>query len=161
MARNFFLSGEFPEISESDFQMATKTISGIDNGKLYLSLDGLLPLESGSYSHYLLYGSEHFLKIAISLTEIKKSIGGRDYRQALKKNGVPTLFRVALPFEMVTDLDIEQFLKIVKDDLWYQRQLPNPDRLDFTFTLSRPLPPNHLLDHKHPTSIAHLPCDFF
>jgi hypothetical protein len=116
-ARNLFRSGDFPVISEADFEMAVKAIPEIGKGKLYLSLDDRLPKENGAYSHYLLYGSEHVLGVAVQFMELKKSTNGTDYRQILKRRGIPTIFRVALPFEMVPHSDIDQFLPR-QQNLW-------------------------------------------
>jgi hypothetical protein len=66
-ARKIFLSVNFPEITEEIFAKAVSKISGGGNDKLYVSMDDRLPLESGAYSHYLLYGSEYIQAIAVNL----------------------------------------------------------------------------------------------
>lgn len=146
-ARSVFLSGEFPEIDESEFQNAAHRPSGIDNWRTYVSLDRRHCLQD--CGHYLIYGSEHICGIAASLSRN----GMRDYRQVLKRFGRPTLFTLSLPITMACESDLIEFGELIRDWVPRVRAGRRPAKVAFTFTLRMGLPPGCVLGHEHPDSV--------
>jgi hypothetical protein len=146
-ARKIFLSGEFPEITEEEFEAITRDIPSGDDRKTYVVLDQNELLRSSG--HYLIYGSEHICGIAASL--MRK--GGRDYRQILKRFGTPTIFRVELPVGFVPREQIDQLahhLGEIAEDLVGCDEPPN---FSWSFIFDRCVPAHYVKSHLHPTSI--------
>lgn len=146
IAKQIFISQEFPEIKEETFQNAVGGLSGIETGKLYACLDDRELLEH--CGHYLIYGSEHICAIAAQLSR-----NGRDYRQVLKRFGKPTIFKIALPLKTVSPSDFAEFVDLVHESLPRVRSGRHPPLANFTFMLTDDVSGNFLCGHEHPALI--------
>ena len=144
IARRIFVSPEFPEIRSEEFDLITSKISGIDHAKTYVVLDEQELI--GYCGHYLIYGSEHICGIAASLTRR----GGRDYRQVLKRFGIPTVFRLAIPYESIPKLQLEQLADHLSE--WCEEFIgwDDPPHFSWSFILDALLPPEFVVAHCHP-----------
>ncbi len=90
----FFLTPEFPELTREGVDKAITSVGrDLRHGSLFFDLHKRELVECGS--HYMLYGSEYVTAIAAHIE------GPRDYRQALKHFGVPTLFVCNVPFSLM------------------------------------------------------------
>lgn len=148
-ARGIFLSGEFPELTVEAFDDACSQISDIDDNRAFACLDQRDLLEGAG--HYLIYGSEVICGIAGWLGRRNPL---RDYRQVLKRYGRPTLFRIRLPFHMVSGPLATEFAKAVREELPWVRRGNAPRLIDFTFRLRQAVPGTHFIDHSHPQQIV-------
>lgn len=143
-ALEVFASGQFPELSRDDVLAASEQMSDIDDDKLYVMLDDRDLIEY--CGHYLIYGSEYLTAIAAHLSDIY----GCDYRQHLKSMGRATVFEVELPFEWMP----EEYQMCLASDLSRAVFHDEPaHEIDFTVTLSRPVPPECIRSHQHPMRI--------
>lgn len=147
-AREIFLSGEFPELTEADLAAADAESSSIDDDQAFVSLDDAHLVTAAG--HYLIYGSEFLCGIAAALG----GPHGRDYRQVLKRFGVPTVFRLRLPFVAVSKGDFAAFVDAVHHRLSQPRDDRDVPGIDFTFRLRQPLPRECVLGHFHPHRIV-------
>lgn len=145
-AKKIFVSSEFPEITEEAFRHAVSRLSGIDNKKSYVCLDDRELLDH--CGHYLIYGSEHVCAIAAQLSR-----NGRDYRQVLKRVGTPTVFKIALPLEFISESDLSELAHLVQESLPKLRAGEQPLVANFTFMLTRPVPGRFFCGHEHPEMI--------
>jgi hypothetical protein len=146
-ARRIFLSGEFPEISETNFSSTVQSMTRLDQGKAYVVLDEQELIQS--CGHYMIYGSEHLCGIAASLS---RGIS-QDYRQVLKRFGIPTVFKIAIPTREINQSDLEELAEEIRENFWDLRTELTPPLLNWTFTLETPVPPRQILDHNHPAEI--------
>jgi hypothetical protein len=146
-AKRIFLSPEFPEINEDAFQEAVSMLSGIHDRVLFVVLDDReLRNDCG---HYLIYGSEHICGIAAKLGRNRP----RDYRQVLKRFGIPTILRLSLPLEMIEESDLLELADRLRESVPRIRAGRRPHQIDFTFELSRDIPSMCILGHEHPDRI--------
>lgn len=146
-AREVFLSGDFPELSESDLQSAiAKVGADLREGRVFFEANEEMLIEHAG--HYMLYGSEYLLAIAANIGN------RRDYRQVLKNRGIPTLFVCDVPLDFIS---ADTLLEFSGDALAkvFQELLDGddfePDRwLGAGFCINVPLAPEHLVGHYHP-----------
>ncbi len=68
--------------------------------------------------HYLIYGSEHICGIAASMVRQV----GLDCRQSLKRFGTPTVFRVALPREIIPKSQLRELAGHLREYGWEMRK---------------------------------------
>ena len=126
-------------------------LSGIDHGLsyLYLDRDGLIE----HCGHYLIYGSEHICGIAAGLMRERRS-DFPDYRQVLKRFGRPAIIRFSVPVGKLDDSDLDE---LARDALLpvtpRLRAGRKPPDVNFTFTVSNPLPASCVVGHEYPTTI--------
>lgn len=146
-ARDIFLSGEFPELTEEHLDAAETRILPVDDGCAFVSLDPAGFLEYAG--HYLIYGSEYLCGLAANLN----NANGRDYRQVLKRLGIPTVFCLRLPFDAISESDFKNFAHVVHEQLPRARRRLSVPEIDFTFRLRQPLPPECVLEHFHPKRV--------
>ena len=147
-ARRLFSGSTFPEITDEIFQRAIQRIPESANGRAHVVLDDSGFLETSG--HYLIYGTERVIAIAANLSgEL-----GRDYRTVLRSRGKPTIFRLSLPLDHVSESDVSEFAEAVRRQLSSMRRGKNAPPIDFTFTLRRSLGPETILDHYHPVEIT-------
>lgn len=147
-AREIFLSGEFPELTEGSLAAAEDDIiPPIDDGRAFVSLDATGFIEYAG--HYLIYGSEYLCGLAAGLT----TVHGRDYRQVLKRFGIPTVFRLRLPFEAISESDASQLAQVLHSQRRRGRSGLAAPTIDFTFRLRQALPPECVLGHYHPDQV--------
>lgn len=147
-ARSIFLSGDFPELDGSAIDKAIATLATSNQQRASVILDDRVLLDGAG--HYLIYGSEHLCGIAASLS----GPTSRDYRQALKGFGTPTMFTVRVPIGRAWKSGLTDIPYPLRHGLEAVRAGDAPDPLDFTLTLHHPLPPECIVGHVHPKSIA-------
>lgn len=143
-----FLTEEFPEITPEKLKAITASLGKRDDGRIYACLDRRHLIRDAG--HYLIYGSERLCAIAAELT----TQGSRDYRQVLKRRGLPTLLHVALNWESVSDSDFEEFSELLAKNLsaiFAGHSLPVEM---FTFEWWTDLPGSAILSHEHPSRIV-------
>ena len=150
MARELFLSSEYPSVTENMLLDAIANLH-VENrgGHLYLSVDDVNLIRFAN--HYLIYGSEYLLAIATYLSRQT----GEDYTAALKKIGIPTIFVCDIPIRYISDLPIQHLIEeLVRRALFELKQNNGTmDYLDFTFTFHSPLPAKFITSHYHPREI--------
>jgi len=101
-AREIFLNGDYPELSEEKLQDAITAVgSELRSGRVYFEANENMLIDL--CGHYMLYGSEYLICIAANLD------GPRDYRQVLKTRGVPTLFICDVPLELLSERTLQEF----------------------------------------------------
>jgi hypothetical protein len=147
-ARGIFLSERFPEITAEVLEASDDRLGLNEDGLAFVSLDPRGFVDGAG--HYLIYGSEYLCGIAAGLSQRT----GRDYRQVLKEFGVPTIFRMRLPFEWISERDLEQFVQVLYDWIPAMRLRRGVPIVDFTFRLRRALPADCVLSHTHPRRIV-------
>lgn len=145
--RIFLLSGEFPEITETEFESAVESMTRLDHDKTYVVLDEQELIQS--CGHYMIYGSEHICGIAAALSRGRT----QDYRQVLKRFGIPTVFRIVIPMCNIQGCDLDELVEEIFENFWDSRTESTPPLLNWTFTLEKPVPARQILDHNHPTEI--------
>lgn len=148
--REIYLSKTFPEVSETDIIDAILSLSeSYSRNELYVTLDDR---EFISYcGHYLIYGSEYLSCLALGL----KPESNYDYRSHLRTIGIPTIYKIKLPINMVHDDDLRC---LYNDGIrhWIYNYLHNrlqSSSIDFTFLITDKIPPEYVIDHWHPKKI--------
>lgn len=110
-----------------------------DIGKLYLVLDDrFLISEAG---HYLLYGSEWIMCLL-----------GTYFYPALRSRGIPTIFSVAMPLNLISQSNRTELAKILLQE-WTRIKINSLGiipKKDFTFVLNEIIPPEMIEGHYHP-----------
>lgn len=100
--------------------------------------------------HYLIYGSEYLFVLVQNL-----KVGNYFYRDKLRNIGIPTIFHIEIPTEIISDFDLKQlYLKMF--NLWVYNTAKYSDVnyiLDFTFTLKKAIAGKFFTKHIHPNSI--------
>lgn len=146
-AREIFLNGQFPELTESTLQKAIETVgSDLREGRVWFEAnEEMLIAQAG---HYSLYGSEYVTAIAAHLK------GVRDYRQVLKNSGQPTLFVCDVPLELISESTLREFAGDALESI-FQELLDGPEFVrdrwrGAGFCIRKPLPVEHLVGHYHP-----------
>jgi hypothetical protein len=146
-AREVFLSGEYPELSEASLQAAITSVgSSMREGRVYFEANEELLIEFAG--HYMLYGSEYLTAIAAHLGQ------ARDYRQVLKLSGLPTLFVCDVPLTLIGSSVLQDFAGSALESV-FQELLdgaePQKDRWRGAgFCIHKPLPAANLVGHYHP-----------
>ncbi len=152
IAKDHFLSGRFPELSESDVLAAVEDMES-DNraGKVFFEANEKMLLEC--CGHYMLYGSEYLLGIAATLSRRD----GPDYRKSLKGIGVPTVFVCNVPFDSIafdTILELSGSMIEVMFEKFLDSTYKHPQPGDcFGFPIRKNLPPEYIVGHYHPEYI--------
>lgn len=146
-ARQIFLTPEFPELTREGVDKAITSVGrDLRHGSLFFDLHKRELVECGS--HYMLYGSEYVTAIAAHIE------GPRDYRQALKHFGVPTLFVCNVPFSLMHPGAIADFagqairvlFERVMDKDYYHPQAGEGGGI----VIKSPLAPKFIVSHSHP-----------
>lgn len=148
-ARQIFLGGDFPELSEMDL---TRSIGDVGTetreGRVYFEANEQMLIDFAG--HYMLYGSEYLVAIAARL----KGKGMRDYRQVLKTNGTPTLFVCDVPLQLIESRIISEFagnaLEMVFKELVDGASFRPDQHRGAGFWISEPLSPSCIVGHYHP-----------
>ena len=121
-----------------------------EDGKVYFVCDDQDLIES--CGHYLIQGSEYIMAMATSLYRLS----GRqeDYRLRLREIGIPTVFEVDIPLEVIPNYQISEVvgailatwgtLNLFPDDYYKQ---------DMSFVIHDDLPPRCIIGHSHPEKI--------
>lgn len=101
-AREIFLGGQFPELSEANLLAAIEEV-GTETREGHVFFEANEELLVEMCGHYLLYGSEYLVALAAHLGE------AQDYRRALKRRSTPTLFICDVPIALVCDCTLREF----------------------------------------------------
>ena len=148
-AAKIFLTGDYPELTAADLDRAIATVgSDLRGGRIYFEANeqGLIS-DSG---HYLLYGGEYLIALAANLGQ------ARDYRQALKAFGRPTMFICDVPLTLIGSDTLEEFaggaLEAMFENLLDEGYEPDPHG-GAGFCIRRPLTANRIVGHYHPSGI--------
>lgn len=118
-----------------------------DDGRVYAVLDDRHLIAYAN--HYLIYGSERLQCVAAGLGESWPNV-----MQELKQHGRPTLFRVALPWEIVTENDFDALARATSGNVASARRGRPIAESWFSFEFSRTLPAAYVLSHEHPKTLA-------
>ncbi|WP_159994030.1 hypothetical protein [Roseomonas sp. 18066] len=150
-ARAIFLDGSYPELTADDVEEAIKaTGHGLRAGRVFFEVNERSLVADGG--HYLLYGSEYLTGIAAHLRGAVR----RDYRQALKGRGTPTVFLCDVPITALR-MDMLEAAGTVLEFLFEELLegddcVPDPHR-GFGFSIPQALPPDRIVGHYHPTGV--------
>jgi hypothetical protein len=152
MARNHFLTEEFPEVTEMILNSAIKEVRRSPNREGHISFELNEKSLIERNSHYLLYGSEYLIGIAAALT---RNLKMRDYKQTLKKIGIPTIFVCDVPITIIpidTIYDLcGSILKILFSSI-LDEKYKHPQTF-FGFSIDQSLSPDNIVGHYHPKMI--------
>lgn len=118
-----------------------------DDGRVYAAIDDRHLVAYAT--HYLIYGSERLQCVAAGLSE---TCG--DAMHYLKRYGKPTVFRVALPWEIITENDFNALARSISSNMATARRGRAVEASWFSFEFSRPLPGAYVLSHEHPEVLA-------
>lgn len=146
-ARELFLSGQYPELSEKSLQSAIATV-GTDLREQRIFFEANEEMLIKQAGHYMLYGSEYLTAIAAHLGNCC------DYRQVLKKRGRPTLFVCDVPLDFISEYTLQEFagaaLQIVFQELLDGPVFQRDRWRGAGFCIRKPLPAANILGHYHP-----------
>lgn len=146
-AREIFLTGEYPELSEAHLQAAIAAV-GSDLRERRIFFEANEEMQIAHAGHYMLYGSEYLVAIAAHLGD------GRDYRQVLKMRGEPTLFVCDVPFDLIGHRTLMEFagdaLESVFQELLDGRNFVRDPWRGAGFCIHEALSAAHLVGHYHP-----------
>jgi hypothetical protein len=147
VAKRLFLSGDFPELTDANLTSAIEEVgSKLRAGRVYFEANEWLLREQ--CGHYLLYGSEYLVAIAAHLG------GSRDYRQVLKRQGMPTLLICDVPLRMVHDGTLSDLAGCALESL-FQSLIDGPKYVPDKFRgagfpIRERLDPSCIVGHCHP-----------
>lgn len=145
LAEEVFLGGAFPALSKNALQAAAIALGPRDHGRLFMVLDERELLRYAG--HYLVYGSERLIAIAVALGR-----GSTTYRDHLRCRGVPTLIEAEVPISKLPAPAIDDLARRIAQIPAVRRRQPQPP-LDFTFTLRLPIEPHEIVHITHPKEI--------
>lgn len=151
IARDFFLSGRFPELREEDVDRAISLMnSNPRQGRIYF--EATRRMLEDDCAHYMLYGSEYITGVAAAL-----GANGRDYRQALKTIGRPTIFVCDIPLSWMHDRHLADFAGMALEAIFESILNPEyrhpPNGRGTAIVIRRDLPPDYIVDHYHPVRL--------
>lgn len=146
-ARQLFLSGAFPELTEDHLRTAVEQVrEATRQGHVYFECSERWLLEL--CGHYLLYGSEYLLALAANLG------GTRDYRRYLKGRAPATLFVCDVPLVLLQYQTVKEFagsaLAAVFEGL-QEGDDYEPEPIGAGFSIQTTLSPTCIVGHCHPT----------
>lgn len=146
-ARKFFCSGRFPEITEAAFAVAAGRKHHIQPPKVWFTAGRRHLIKD--CGHYLLYGSEQVIAIAVGITTNTRY----DYRQALKLVGRPTLIVCDIPIGQIP----REFLKSYTNKVlasWFEEAVTGARSFDYTggFPATGNVGPECIISIEHPPS---------
>ena len=146
-ARQIFLSGNYPELSEVNLKSAIENVSpATREGRVYFEANERFLKEM--CGHYMLYGSEY-------LTALAAHLGGtRDYRRVLKERFVPTLFVCDVPLGHLHPGTVAEFAGVALQSI-FQELLDGPSYAPDKwhgagFSIRMPLDSSYIVGHCHP-----------
>ena len=154
-----FLAGAFPELTRADVDAAIEEVgSHLREDRVYFCFDGRELVEY--CGHYLIYGSEYLFGVGASLMRLRRRRDGRspDYREALKRIGIPTLLIVDLPLALLRRSTVREIAEALLDGVGLTQGVADEalreapaDRSGFW--TDQVVPPAHIAGHTHPESI--------
>ncbi len=146
-AREIFLSGNFPELSDAHLEAAIKDVGvGTRAGRVWFEGNESLLVEHAC--HYMLYGSEYLTAIAANMK------GTRDYRRVLKEIDQPLVLICDVPLDLMSDHMLEEFsgtaLEMVFQELLDGTDF-RPERMrGAAFCIHEALPAECVIGYYHP-----------
>lgn len=149
-AREIFLGGGCPELRPEDLERAIASVGhGLREGRVFFEANETLLVEH--CGHYLLYGGEYLTAIAASLPR------HRDYRQALKGVGKPTVFVCDVPLADIGGSTLLEFAGMALEFLFQELLDGEEYAVDSYrgggFSIRKPLAPGCLVGHYHPVGV--------
>ena len=142
-AKEIFCSGALAGITPDAIDAITAKLGKRDQGRIYACLDDR---HMNTYAaNYMIYGSERLQCVAAAL-----STSSRDCIALLKRYGKPTIFRVALPWEIITESDFEALSRKVSSHVSIVRKRRSVPESWFSFEFGTALPGEFVLSHEHP-----------
>jgi hypothetical protein len=143
-AKTMLTTSEYPQITDALFEAAVAKASKLHDKNLFLLID-----YRELSGHYMIYGSEYICGIAATMTRAVEI----DCRQLLKRFGIPTLLRIALPREMIPEEQLYDFAGHIREYIWDERKRSAPPQIDWSFQIQDGIPGERLIDHVHPERI--------
>lgn len=147
-AREIFLSGNYPELSEVNLKSAIESVEAAEReGRVYFEANEWYLKEM--CGHYMLYGGEY-------LTALAAHLGGtRNYKRVLKGRFLPTLFVCDVPLGDLHPGTVAEFAGIALESI-FREVLDGacyaPDKwCGYGFSIRVPLEPSCIVGHCHPT----------
>ena len=134
-----------PPIQIKEVDLAIKKMNYSNEGLSYLALDNRHLIED--VGHYLIYGSEFIMSIAAQFKKVQRI----QSLQTLKTIGTPTIYKINLPLDFLSQSDLTQLAWHIGNMSLYNER---PEVINFTFTLMNNLPKEYIIDHYHPKSIV-------
>ncbi|WP_269632521.1 hypothetical protein [Pelomonas sp. BJYL3] len=147
-AREIFLSGAFPELSEENLRTAIASFGDHQReGRVYFEANEDLLIDLAG--HYMLYGSEYLSGLAGHLGYARK------YQRVLKQHGAPTLFVCDVPLSMLSPGTLLEFAGEALETL-FQELLDGESFIrnryrGAGFCIRQRLPPECIVGHCHPS----------
>lgn len=146
-AREIFLSGAFPELSEARLLNAISrvTVAGRPD-RVYFECNERFLLQH--CHHYLEYGGEYLAGIADELG------GNGAYKEHLRSQGKATIFVCDVPLGFFTDDLLEGFAGLALEAV-FRELLEGPGykfrcEAGAPFSIAARLQPSHIVGHSHP-----------
>ena len=123
-----------------------------ESGSVFFTTDKEC-LTGRTLSGRLVFGSEYFIAIGVRLGRLDPA--AYDYRDRIKSIGIPTIFEIHLPFELLSNNEI----KYTSNELlaaWGNRAFFPEECIEFksAHRINCTLPPQFIVDHWHPSSMA-------
>lgn len=138
-----------PGVSAEMIDAAVAGLGRRDEGRIFVCVDKRHLLAHAN--HYLIYGSERLQCVAAALGASAPSC-----MQALKKYGMPTVFRVALPWDFVMEGDFLALARAASSELASVRRGRSPSESWSGFEFGKPLPGEFVLAHENPKTLNDL-----
>lgn len=145
-AKEIFCSPANGAVSPEAIDAILAHLGKRDEGRIYACLDDRHLIAHAA--HYLIYGSERLQCVAAALGRKCGNLMPR-----LKQHGRPTIFRIALRWETITESDFRALARKVSSQLGtVKRRRALPEEW-FTFEFRTALPSRFVLGHEHPLAL--------
>ncbi len=149
-AEEIFLVSDYPKLDREKLEAAIQIV-GADIREDRVWFDGNERMLVEDAAHYMIYGSEYLIAIAASLR------GFRDYREALRKFGKPTVFVCDVPLKWMSPSVLMEFggstLETIIEGYRTGEDI-GPGRYEGAgFCIHRILPPEYIVGHYHPNKL--------
>jgi hypothetical protein len=142
-AKEIFCSPAVGGVTPEAIDAITADLGRRDQGRIYACLDDRHLIAHAA--HYVIYGSERLQCVAAAL-----STKWRNLMPLLKRYGKPTIFRLALPWETITESDFEALARSIGSHVGIVRERLSVPESWFSFEFGTPLPARFVLAHEHP-----------
>lgn len=149
-AINLFFNSKSSEVSKSQIEAIIKGVkTETREGNVHLGLDDKFLIKY--CGHYLIYGSEYLMAIAVKLGHAVK----KDLTRVLRNIGIPTIFVCDIPFFKISNCEILELSGTLLEYLFESilSGTPIPSSLDFTITLNDVVESEYIISHYNPKEI--------
>lgn len=146
-AKEIFCSPAVGGVTPEAIDAITADLGRRDQGRIYACLDDRHLITH--VAHYLIYGSERLQCVAAAL-----STKWRNFMPLLKRYGKPTIFRLALPWDAITESDFKALVRSVASEIGLVRKSRPAPQSWFSFEFGIPLPGRLVLGHENPQVLA-------